>query len=67
MKPSNLGGVRELPSGRFQARYRPRNAKHISHTFSSPEEAWEWLAAIEEAVTNERKLEAEDKARRYGQ
>lgn len=55
MAPNRFGNVRELPSGRFQARYRPRNGPHITapHTFDTREEAEEWLQALRDSLSKD--------------
>lgn len=45
-KAKSFTSVRELESGRFQARYRPRNAQHAVRTFDTEDQAREWLAAL---------------------
>lgn len=43
--------IRKLPSGRYQARYRPRQASHKSRTFDFKITAEKWLEELEsEAV-----------------
>lgn len=48
MAPNRFGSIRELPSGRFQARYRPLNGEHVTapETFETLEEAQAWLDTI---------------------
>ncbi len=50
---SPFTSVRELSSGRFQARWRPRNGKHKSVTLSSREQCEAWLEAVEATVRAE--------------
>ena len=45
-KAKSFTSVRELESGRFQARYRPRNGQHAVRTFDTEEQARAWLAAL---------------------
>lgn len=39
--------IRVLSSGRFNARYRPRQGTHQARTFDSQEDAENWLDSIE--------------------
>lgn len=43
-----FGSVRRLPSGRYQARYRPRHGTHVTapQTFATESEAREWLESL---------------------
>lgn len=50
-RPARFGGVRELRSGRFQARY-----KRDGHVFTAPDtfateaDAWDWLTTVEASM-----------------
>ena len=55
---SPFTSIRQLSSGRFQARWRPRNDEHKSATLSTREECEEWLAAVEKTVREKQRQEA---------
>lgn len=45
--------VRRIPSGRYQARYRPRRNPHKTRTFDTEQEAREWLEKLRERKEKE--------------
>ena len=47
-QPRPFGSVRMLPSGRFQARYRPRSGPHFTapQTFDTEHQAQRWLEEL---------------------
>lgn len=50
-KPARFGGVRQLKSGRFQARYRRDGRTYTApDTFDTEEDAWAWLTTVEASV-----------------
>lgn len=52
MAPKRFGNVRLLDSGRFQARYRPRNGAHVNapETFDTQAEAEAWLDTLKQEL-----------------
>lgn len=50
MTNRSFGSVRELPSGRFQARHRPTGQPAVVHAFDTEAEAEEFLAAVEQLL-----------------
>lgn len=60
MKPKrSIGNVRELPSGRFQARYRPYHGQHYARTFDDPETAQQWILTQRDAERAKQKAKHE--------
>lgn len=55
MAPKRFGNVRLLDSGRFQARYRPRNGAHVNapETFDTQAEAEAWLDDLKQQLDEE--------------
>lgn len=55
MPRTRFGSVRQLPSGRFQARYRPLTGASITapSTFNTAPEAQAWLTALQAKLETE--------------
>lgn len=64
MKPP-FNSVRYLPSGRVNARYRPRNAEHRTKTFDTLQEAEEWLESLESSAVDGGDVSRVTKRREY--
>lgn len=54
MAPKNFGSIRELPSGNFQARYRPNDGDPMVMTFGTRAEAQEFLDVLRGLAETER-------------
>ncbi|MEZ5184779.1 MAG: site-specific integrase [Candidatus Nanopelagicales bacterium] len=50
-RPARFGGVRQLASGRYQARYKRDGKTYPApDTFATEEDAWAWLTTVEASV-----------------
>lgn len=57
--------VRRLSSGTFNARYRPRQGKHLTRTFDTETEARQWLDSLREDYQEAREISAISRRRKY--
>lgn len=50
-KPARFGGIRQLKSGRYQARYTRDGMTHTaSETFATEDDAWDYLTTVEASL-----------------